>query len=272
MKLELRQFETLPSPDITCMGCSRDMESGHYGEGSSKTYTICYVTAGRVRYNGNCACEGQGFLIYPDMIEDYWIDEGEKTAFLWVSSNDERMKALFETYHADPETLIFDYRYVPAVKGAFERLVLLHNYDAGYFDVYSVFTDIMQAHFACIKEEKERNPSEVYLRYAIQYIRYNYASEIRIGELTEQIGISQPHLYNIFQTHLGVSPKEYISRFRTEQAIKLLLGTNLTVAEVGKAVGYGDPMAFSRFFSAQQGISPSKFRKAHQIRISREST
>ena len=60
------------------------------------------------------------------------------------------------------------------------------------------------------------------------------------------------------------SPKEYINHCRTEHARKLLLESGLSVAEIGKAVGYSDPMAFSRFFTNQQGMSPSGFRKEYQ--------
>ena len=71
-------------------------------------------------------------------------------------------------------------------------------------------------------------------------------------------------MYRIFKTHLGISPKEYINHCRTEHARKLLLESGLSVAEIGKAVGYSDPLAFSRFFTNQQGMSPSGFRKEYQ--------
>ena len=44
------------------------------------------------------------------------------------------------------------------------------------------------------------------------------------------------------------------------QAQKLLLETRLSITEAAASVGYGDVLAFSKFFSARRGISPRRYR------------
>jgi AraC family transcriptional activator of pobA len=43
-------------------------------------------------------------------------------------------------------------------------------------------------------------------------------------------------------------------------AKRALLYTNMSVAEVGYAIGFSDPAYFTRFFSRQAGVSPSAYR------------
>lgn len=264
MKIELHKFDSLSAPDITCMGYSCDMEVGIYEGEAKKEYIICYVTTGRILYNGNPVCEGQGFLSYPGMGEEWKVENDDKASLLWVCSQDERMKDILATFQADPDTMIFEYTYISIVKNAFKRLEVMHKLEAGYFDVYSVFISIMQAHFNVFRKGQTWNSSEVYLQFSLQYVQNGISENIRIEELAERIGISQAYLYHIFKEHLGISPKEYISSCRAEEAKKLLLESGLSVTEIGKAVGYSDPMAFSRFFTSRQGMSPTKFRKKYQ--------
>ena len=61
------------------------------------------------------------------------------------------MRGIFDSFLADPYTLIFQYEYIPAVKNAFDQLVIMHKLETGYFDMYGIFVSLMQAHFNLIR-------------------------------------------------------------------------------------------------------------------------
>jgi AraC-like DNA-binding protein len=63
----------------------------------------------------------------------------------------------------------------------------------------------------------------------------------------------------IFKKVIGKSPKDYLIDYRMEQARRLLIETDLNVAQVAAYVGYQDASYFSSLFKQKEGISPSKF-------------
>ena len=73
--------------------------------------------------------------------------------------------------------------------------------------------------------------------------------------------ISRNYLYTLFKREYGVSPKEYLMTLRIQKA-KLLFSDQsqpLSVSEVAYAVGFNDPLYFSRVFRKITGTSPSNY-------------
>lgn len=54
---------------------------------------------------------------------------------------------------------------------------------------------------------------------------------------------------------------QYILSIRITNAQVLLETTTYTVTEIGRIVGYENPLYFSRIFHKQKGFSPSEYRK-----------
>ncbi|SDJ38215.1 helix-turn-helix domain-containing protein [Aliiruegeria lutimaris] len=58
----------------------------------------------------------------------------------------------------------------------------------------------------------------------------------------------------------GTSFRQVRLRFVEERARSLLFGTDMSIEEVGKALGYTEPRSFRRAFNEWTGLSPSAFR------------
>ena len=54
---------------------------------------------------------------------------------------------------------------------------------------------------------------------------------------------------------------DYIEEYKMNEAKRLLLETNMTVAEIAEELHYTNPQNFIRFFSKTTGLTPGKFRK-----------
>jgi AraC-like DNA-binding protein len=66
----------------------------------------------------------------------------------------------------------------------------------------------------------------------------------------------------LFKKLTGQSFKQYQIAFRLQKAAEQMIGSpNRTIAEVAAAVGFDDPLYFSRLFRKHMGTSPSAYRK-----------
>ena len=90
----------------------------------------------------------------------------------------------------------------------------------------------------------------------IQYINFNYMTEITIKNLSLQFNFEQSYLYRLFKKKTKMSIKEYIIKTRMEQA-KTLLSLGYTVSNTAFAVGYNDPFNFSKSYKKYFGTTPS---------------
>ncbi|NLF15804.1 MAG: helix-turn-helix transcriptional regulator [Lentisphaerae bacterium] len=80
--------------------------------------------------------------------------------------------------------------------------------------------------------------------------------------LARAASLSVAQLCRRFQREVGASPMRHLNRLRIERACDLLRKTTLNVGEVAHAVGFSDPLHFSRVFRRQVGLPPSAWRRA----------
>ncbi len=100
-----------------------------------------------------------------------------------------------------------------------------------------------------------------YARAAKAYIHTRYREKIRVGEIADELGISEGYLHSIFRAATGYSVLEYCNRYRVETAIQYLKGRNMTLREIALQVGLEDPYYLSRLFKKVTGLSPKEYRK-----------
>ena len=88
----------------------------------------------------------------------------------------------------------------------------------------------------------------------------NYKRDLTIEEIADSAGLSVQHFCRIFHKVTNMRPLEFLAKKRISQAISLLENTNMTVAQVGQAVGYQDKNYFGIVFKAHEGISPGRWK------------
>ncbi|HEU5103198.1 MAG TPA: ATP-binding protein [Roseiflexaceae bacterium] len=99
------------------------------------------------------------------------------------------------------------------------------------------------------------------VKRALAYIHQHYDHPFTRNEIAQAIGVTDNYLSRIFRRELGLSPWEYLARYRVRRAKQLLLNTNDPVAEIGLQVGFDDKAYFTRVFHKYAGCSPSAYRK-----------
>jgi len=99
------------------------------------------------------------------------------------------------------------------------------------------------------------------VKRAVAYLHQNYARPLKRWEIAEAIGVSENYLSRVFNQELGLSPWDYLNRFRISRAKELLRRTQGSIKSVADQVGFKDQKYFSRVFHKLTNLSPSEFRE-----------
>jgi AraC-like DNA-binding protein len=108
--------------------------------------------------------------------------------------------------------------------------------------------------------ESETAASRTYRRCR-EYIDTHYAQIHTLGEVAEACGVSVPRICVLFKEYHDLSPYQYITRLKLNQAERLLLGPRIPIRDIARTVGYENWRVFSRQFKAIYGLSPTAYRK-----------
>ena len=87
-----------------------------------------------------------------------------------------------------------------------------------------------------------------------------------VDRMARLVHLSRSALTERFRRTLGVSPVRVLREIRMQQARELLADGSRSVEQVGYAVGYGSPAAFSRAFSGHHRVAPQAWRDSSAAR------
>ena len=100
------------------------------------------------------------------------------------------------------------------------------------------------------------------------YIEENLSGELTIEGISKATNISKSVLYRNFSLHHGMTVSEYINLKRTEEAIGLLIRTDLSIDEIARKVGFSSATYFVSVFKRLKGSTPLQFRKQKSLAVS----
>jgi len=100
---------------------------------------------------------------------------------------------------------------------------------------------------------------------AVGYLNQNYGRAITRWKLAEAVNASEDYLTRVFSRELGISPWEYLNRFRVRQARMLLCRSEESIHAIAEECGFRDQAYFCRVFRKITAVSPLEYRKnAHR--------
>jgi YesN/AraC family two-component response regulator len=126
--------------------------------------------------------------------------------------------------------------------------------------VFSVDETVAQIRAALCRENGHRATARQVAERAMVYLHEHYDESISRDDLAQYTGVSARYMTQCFRSELGLTPTDYLNRYRVEQAKRLLQEDVHSITDIALAVGYNSSAYFSRVFRSEVGMSPREFR------------
>ncbi|MCX4267536.1 MAG: AraC family transcriptional regulator [Lachnospiraceae bacterium] len=234
-------------------------------------FQILYIASGKAYFYFNNSKEptvvtaGHMVVYRPKEPQRYIYYGVDQTEVYWVHFTGGNVKNLLRHYGIKDEMQVINtgtsLEYVRIFKQMIQEL------QRGQTDYKESLVLLLLQLFILIHRQlsKEQIRKNEYLdremELAIQYFHSHYNTEINIENYAVSRGMSISWFIRCFKQYTNTTPMQYLVSIRITNAQVLLETTNYNITEIGRIIGYENPLYFSRIFRKQKGISPSEYRK-----------
>ncbi len=234
-------------------------------------FQIIYVCAGTAHFhfdhaeNDTVVTAGNIVVYRPKEFQKYEYYADDKTEVYWVHFTGGNVKNILRSYGISDDMRVFYVGTSLEYERIFKRMITeLQRCQADYEEMLTMLLRhlLILIHRQLTKQHVLKNEyldSEMDL--AAQYFNDNYNTDIRVEDYAASRSMSVSWFIRNFKAYTGSTPLQYLVSIRIANAQALLETTTYTVTEIGRIVGYDNPLYFSRIFHKQNGVSPSEYRK-----------
>jgi AraC-like DNA-binding protein len=159
-----------------------------------------------------------------------------------------------ETVHVGEE---YTSEFEAKLKSAQTHMLKELYYSTAVLELFSRATEI----FISNVHEGDSDESTVLIRQYVYYIESRLDHEMTIRELANYRNISERSLFLLFKKHMNMSPMEYVSNRKVENAKRLICSSGLSCDELALQLGFSSSNYFIRFFKKHTGTTPMQYRK-----------
>ena len=244
-----------------------DCASGHsFGPAIRPHYLLHFVRRGKGRYHVGSevytVSDGEGFLIYPGVTTFYEADEHDPWEYCWIGFDGSDVDTVLTNCGlSHTNHIIKDYSQGLLWRDFMSLLDAFHHLQSNDFTCLGLLYQCF-SHMCPPKDPNQTMPNEHYLSKAMEYIHHNYAYAIKITDISGYLNIDRTYLFKLFQKKLGLSPKEYLTKYRITMAQHLLEASSLSMSEIAYSCGFLDASSFDKHFKRLMHITPLQYRRS----------
>lgn len=212
---------------------------------------------------------GEGFMLFPQQVCSYWADVDLPWEYVWIEFDGLRVKESLQLAGLSPDQPVYhSHSKELRLNMMEEMLYIVHHSKASPLHLLGhgfLFLDYLTRSMAPFQVGKSGKIQDFYIREALSFIEQNFQNDISVEDIAAQCGLNRSYFGAVFRQALRQTPQEFLIQYRMVKATELLKLTQLSIQDIANAVGYSNPLHFSRAFKKVYGLSPRIWRNENQI-------
>jgi len=96
---------------------------------------------------------------------------------------------------------------------------------------------------------------------AKEFLAGHCADDISLIDAARACGLSRGHFIKAFRVSMGLTPHQWLQRYRVDKAKSMLVDAKLSIADIAMACGFADQSHLTRVFARLVGDSPAAWRR-----------
>ena len=204
---------------------------------------------------------GSLFLLFPDIRHAYHPDPTTGWTELWVGFSGPQVDALLAAGIISPAQPLFHLGYQAKLVSGFQTIFEQVKLQSPLYQ-FRVCAEVMRLLAETLSLERlsaQPTRSQKIVEQAKAFIEGHISTVFDLDHLGAAVGLSLPHLNEVFKSYTGMTPYQYCIHVKINRAKEILANGRCSVKEISWQVGFDDPYYFSRLFKKKTGFSPSQW-------------
>ena len=206
---------------------------------------------------------GDTMLVIVPHSHRYWLEEGGRWEFFWISMSGQEAVRIHRTIQAQTGPVLrLHSETIERIAESCLRLVDGEGETPGaasaiaYDAVGALYDDVFGS-----QSTPSITDDDAIVRSVADYVLANLDKPLTVAHLSEVSGFSRAHFSRMFTEATGLPPGEFVLQERMRRAARLLSSHSLLpVKEIAVLTGFDDPNYFAKVFRRFFGTSPTEFR------------
>lgn len=114
-----------------------------------------------------------------------------------------------------------------------------------------------------IRQEKQTD-EDPRINKVVEYLNRNYEKQVRLSEIAALVNMSEPSFCRFIKLRTSKSFVDFLTDIRLGFAIRSLIDSSQSIAEIGYACGFNNLSNFNRIFKKKKGMPPTEFRENYR--------
>lgn len=208
---------------------------------------------------------GEMLVLPPHTPHAYGADLRRPWSIHWFHVQGALLGDFLRELEVTPSQPVFRLGASPQIQALFEEVLDLVEH--GYTTPQLVGAAQALAHLLAVLIREQRQPNQHQsgpgqrITQSIAYMKQHLHQPLQLDALARIANLSRSRYVELFKQQSGYAPIDYFIRLRMHRACQLLDTTDRSIKEVAAALGYEDPLYFSRVFRAVNDRTPTDYRK-----------
>jgi len=245
-------------------------------EGLRRGYLLHYIREGALKHviKGKTYRAGRGDFILLDFGKGHHqsSDEAANTHVWWVYFDGKDMARTFAELGADHDPLFAGVNCQRFESLFHELWTVVSKQPVAHEPRAHALVHAILAELFAVRPQRIAAPTLIArksalsetVRKAVNVIEMNYYMNVGLKQIGAHVGTDPYHLAHKFREEVGMPPIQYLNRYRTEIAKRLLATSDRAVSEVARLVGIPDESYFARTFRRLVGKNPNAYRESER--------
>lgn len=231
-------------------------------------YQLLYIASGKAHFffqgEEHVINEGSMVLYHPGEPQKYFYYASDKTEVYWIHFTGSASETLLSACDFPTTENVFYTGTSPDFPQLFLQIIReLQLCRPNYEELLSLYLHHIFLLMNRSVKEGQKTGSDIRneIERATHYFNEHYSAKISIEEYAKSRHFSTCWFIRNFKQIVKVTPMQYILSLRMMNAQNLLENTDYNITEIAEAIGYDNPLYFSRLFHKHTGLAPSAYRE-----------
>ena len=192
-------------------------------------------------------------------------DGQEKWRFVWINFMGEASGRIISEINA-----VYGYHFHIGRQSRLEKRLMSYSKYAGAtfsqspLEAAQMVFEMLQSLCQPLERQFDLPRKSRQVRDLQSEIQNAFNESLTTATLAKKLGITREHLSKTFRAKTGRTFQDYREEQRLNEALTLLLKSNLSCKEIAVLCHYGSYSSFFRSFKKHYSVSPEVFREKHQ--------